>query len=108
MSAQSDNSPASNLHRLDRRGFLRTTGALAAGTLAAPAILRGRDLNSRLNIAIIGVGGRGAANLEAVVSENIVALCDVYEPALTKAAQRFPHAKTFADYRRLYDHAADF
>ena len=61
---------------INRRTFLQTT-AVAAGTLAAPAILRGRDLNSRLNVAVIGVGGRGAGNLEEVSKENIVALCDV-------------------------------
>lgn len=92
----------------DRRGFLRRAAVGAAGTFAAPAFLRGRDLNSRLNVAVIGTGGRGAANLEGVSSENIVALCDVYEPAITRAAKRFPNAKKFADFRKLYDHAKDF
>ena len=54
----------------DRRGFLRRAAVGAAGTFAAPAFLRGRDLNSRLNVAVIGTGGRGAANLEGVSSEN--------------------------------------
>jgi len=46
--------------------------------------------NEKLNIAIIGVGGRGGGNLGSVSSENIVALCDVYEPPVLKAAERFP------------------
>ena len=47
--------------RMTRRQFV--SGALAAtGVLAgAPAILRGQNLNSRLNVAAIGVGGRGSA-----------------------------------------------
>ena len=89
-----------------RRRFLRMT-ATAAGAFAikAPSLLRGRDLNSKLNIAIIGSGGRGAANTAALAAENIVALCDVYEPNLAQAAQKFPKARTFVDFRKLFDHA---
>ena len=63
--------------KITRRAFVG--GALtAAGTvIAAPAILRGQNLNNKLNLAIIGCGGRGADNLKSVASENIVALCDV-------------------------------
>ena len=64
--------------RLDRRRLPKTT-ALSAGTflLGALAFLRDRGLNGRLNVAIIGPGGRGAANTQRVSSENIVTLCDV-------------------------------
>nr|HPK00001.1 Gfo/Idh/MocA family oxidoreductase [Candidatus Hydrogenedentota bacterium] len=97
------------LHHLTRRAFLRSS-VLAGGaaTLSAPAIAQQTGANERLNIAIIGSGGRGAGNLEAVSSENIVALCDVYEPALAAAAQKFPQARTFVDFRKLYDHADEF
>ena len=57
---------------------------------------------------MIGVGGRGAANLAGVASENIVALCDVYEPALDAAAQKSPQARAVGDFRRLFDHANEF
>ena len=73
-----------------------------------PAIVRGRNLNEKLNIAMIGVGGRGAANLEEVASENIVALCDVCEPMIDRAAVHHPHARRYRDFRKLYDHAGDF
>jgi predicted dehydrogenase len=92
-----------------RRTFLKQTTALATSAVfVAPAIVRGRDLNSKLNIAIIGAGGRGASNTSDVANENIVALCDVYEPALGKAAQRFPKARTTDDFRKLFDHANEF
>jgi hypothetical protein len=95
--------------RNSRRRFLGQSAVLAAGAvLGAPAILRGQNLNSKLNIAIIGSGGRGGANLRLVASENIVALCDVYEPNVEKAAQLVPQARKFADFRRLYDHAKEF
>jgi predicted dehydrogenase len=75
---------------------------------AAPAIVRGRNLNEKLNIAMIGVGGRGAANLHGVASENIVALCDVSQPEIDRAALGHPHARCCRDFRRLYDHANEF
>jgi predicted dehydrogenase len=61
-----------------------------------------------LNIAIIGAGGRGGANTDGVKSENIVALCDVNQDALDAAAKKFPKAKTFRDFRKLYDIANEF
>ena len=80
----------------------------AAGTFAAPAVVRGRNVNEKLNIAIIGCGGRGASNLEDVSSENIVALCDVYEPAVERAGETHSKARRCRDFRRLFDHAKEF
>ena len=53
---------SSSIHRAEptRRQF----GLRVAGALAAPAIVRGRNLNEKLNIAVIGVGGRGGSNLQ--------------------------------------------
>ena len=96
-------------HSLSRRSFLRKSAIVAgAATLGAPATIRAQNLNERLNIAIIGAGGRGAGNLDAVKSENIVALCDVNEASLAPAAAKYPKARTFADFRKLYDFAKEF
>jgi hypothetical protein len=57
-----------------RRRFLQTT---ALGTLGFPAILRRQSPGSKLNIVIIGCGGRGGSNMSEMLGENIVALCDV-------------------------------
>jgi len=100
-----DGGPAS---RTSRRHFTRGLAGSAVALFAAPAIVRGRDLNEKLNIAIIGAGGRGAANLDALKGENIVALCDVFEPAVDRAAEKYPKARRERDYRRLYDHASEF
>lgn len=94
--------------RCTRRRFLLRTAASGVSVLAAPAILPGRNLNEKLNIAVIGTGGRGAANMRAVESENITAICDVYEPNLQFAAQRHPRARKEVDFRRLFDHANEF
>src|SRR5579883_476376 len=96
--------PRSSLHR---RAFLKTSAALAAGTaLTAPRFLRARNANEKLNIAMIGSGGRGGYNLKQVESENIVALCDVSKNAVEKAAEKHKSAQKFTDFRQLFDKAA--
>src|SRR5712692_8786018 len=91
-----------------RRRFLGTTGlATASAVLGVPAILHGRSPNEKLNLAIIGCGGRGGSNLGDVSSENIVALCDVNERNLEAAARKFPEARKFIDFRKLYDDAKE-
>lgn len=94
--------------RPTRRQFTKAIAGTAVGAFAAPAIVRGRGLNEKLNIAVIGVGGRGASNLDNVSSENIVALCDVFEPAIDRAASLHPKARRVRDFRKLYDHASEF
>jgi len=93
---------------IDRRKFLQTATAAGAATFAAPALLSARGLNEKLNIAVIGCGGRGASNMGSVESENIVALCDVSGENLDRAAKRHPKARREADFRKLFDHAAEF
>ncbi len=94
---------------LNRHQFLRCSTLAAATTLwAAPALLRGAGLNDKLDIAIIGVGGRGGANLGGVSSENIVALCDVYEEPVNRAAQKYPQARKYKDFRRLFHEIKNF
>lgn len=91
-----------------RRRFGRTVTTAAALTLGAPAFLRARNVNEKLNIACIGVGGRGGSNLNDVSSENIVALCDVFDAAVERAAAKHPKARRFRDFRKVFDHAREF
>jgi hypothetical protein len=86
--------------RVTRREFVGTAAAAVAG---APAILRGQNLNNKLNIAVIGAGGRGRANLKGVSSENIVALCDVDLPALDRVGAAHPDARKVTDFRKLFN-----
>jgi len=83
---------------------------VAASTVAigAPTILRARNLNEKLNLAVIGTGGRGGANMRSVESENIVAVCDVNANNLNFATSRHPNARHTDDFRKLYDHAGEF
>jgi predicted dehydrogenase len=97
-----------------RRDFLRVSGAaLAAGALggcrSAAAALRRRGASERLSVGVIGVAGRGTANLTAALEagENIAALCDVDEAALLaardKVAERCPGVRLYKDFRVLFD-----
>lgn len=94
---------------LSRRRFLGHSALLTgAAVIGSPALLRGAGLNEKLNVAVIGVGGRGGANLNGVSSENIVALCDVHQPPVDRAAQKYPNARKHSDLRRVFDHAQEF
>jgi predicted dehydrogenase len=92
---------------LTRRRFLQQTALAGAAALGAPAFVSCRSPNDKLNVAVIGCGGRGAANLKEVLGENVVALCDVHEGNLLRAAQKAPRAKQFRDFRKLYDGMKD-
>lgn len=88
----------------NRRDFLKTSAAGAAIWVAGPrAISAAGSANEKLNIGAIGVGGRGASDLRNVATENIVALCDVDEIRLGKAAELHPGAKKYFDYRQLLE-----
>jgi predicted dehydrogenase len=94
-------------NRITRRAFHKSAAVVAA-SLAAPGIVRGRNLNDKLNIAMIGSGGRGAANMTGVSSENIVVLCDVNAKAVDAAAVKHPNASKFTDFRKVFDKPAAF
>src|SRR5262245_6287209 len=92
---------------LTRRRFLQATALAGAATLGAPAVVSCRSPSEKLNVVIIGCGGRGAGNMQEVLGENVVALCDVSEQNLHSAAARAPRAKKFRDFRKLYDELKD-
>ena len=89
----------------NRRDFLKTGALAGAGlmVLKSGILEAGQSPNDKLGMAVIGVGGRGGANLGDVKGERIVALCDVNENNLQKAAQQFPEAKTYVDWRQCLD-----
>src|SRR5260221_1874468 len=99
--------------RIDRRNFLQT-GAAAAGLalLPTPASSAPRKLgpNDRLNLAFIGVGGRGGDNLHELsrlTDVNVAALCDVDANSLAKAAQAHARVATYRDFRLMLEKEKD-
>jgi predicted dehydrogenase len=59
--------------------------------------------SEKLNLAGIGVAGQGASDLGQMTSENIVALCDVDWAHAAGTFKKFPQAKKFKDFRKLFD-----
>jgi hypothetical protein len=88
-----------------RRQFLKTAAVAGAGLTILPSGALGGPAapSNKLNVALIGVGGRGRAHFGAVKGENVVALCDVDENALAKAAKTFPDAKHYVDWRKCLE-----
>ena len=89
--------------QLSRRQFLRNTAGAGLLLGMKPAAAFTYQENEKLSIGVIGVANRGKANLEGVASEQITALCDVDETYLRRAAQSFPQAQTYTDFRRMID-----
>jgi predicted dehydrogenase len=91
-----------------RRQFLRRSAGVAASVMIVPShvVARGAEPppSARLNIAAIGVGGMGAGDIGAVApGNNIVALCDVDDRQAAGTQKKFPQAKRFKDFRRMFD-----
>jgi predicted dehydrogenase len=89
---------------LTRRQCLASTAVIGTGFWLESSRRRATAAaNQQLDIAVIGVGGRGLANLQAVAEENVVALCDVDDQRAARAYELFPQAARFRDFRRLLD-----
>jgi predicted dehydrogenase len=88
-----------------RRHFLQASATLGAAAIAFPAILRGQNLNSRINVATIGAGGKGSSDTDetAKAGGHIVALCDVDRGTLDARGAKYPEAKRYRDYRKMLE-----
>jgi predicted dehydrogenase len=91
--------------KMDRRTFLKgaAIGGFSFLFLHDSRLAFSYQQNEKLNIAMIGAGGRGRGNLDGVLSENIVALCDVDERLAYSARQACPNAKFYKDFRKMLE-----
>jgi predicted dehydrogenase len=92
--------------RTNRRRFLQETGLAGIGFWVAGGIAPGapRSTNEKLNVAGIGVGGKGSSDIDqAGELANVVALCDVDDNTLQGKAKQFPKAAKFHDFREMLD-----
>jgi predicted dehydrogenase len=101
-----------------RRTFLKSSVA-AASAFAAPAILRGQNLNDRPRIAVVGMGGRAQSHVESLIELeaegsagcDVAGVCDCDKTALDKAVKvwtdRAGHKLVgWDDMRRVFDDKA--
>ena len=90
----------------DRRGFLRAVG-LAAAALPAARVL---GANERVNLAVIGLGGRGRNHINEYAKLpgcRITAVCDIDQKALDDGAAlveklQQERPKIYGDMRKLF------
>ena len=90
----------------NRRDFLKSTTVAGVGfwTLGgvSPSLAFPRAANEKLNIACIGVGGKGSSDTDQAGNVgNIVAICDIDDNILNGKANRFPKAQKFNDFREM-------
>ena len=90
-----------------RRRFLQTTSAgaatIASGVWTSHLRAASSSPNGKLNLACIGTANRAAADVKGVAGENIVALCDVDQKYLDRAAATHKDARTYVDYREMIE-----
>lgn len=87
---------------------MRTSAVGLAGLTIVPSSVFGKAAgqtapSDKLNIAAVGIGGMGAANLSNMETENIVALCDVDWQYAKGTFDRYSKAKRYWDYRKMLD-----
>jgi predicted dehydrogenase len=92
-----------------RRNFIKTLGFAAGSFYIVPRHVLGKGFlapSDKVNIAGIGCGGKGWSDLMSSWNngaENIVALCDVDFNEAKRAAEKWPNAKKYSDFRELLD-----
>ena len=90
--------------RISRRTFSIATAGL--GIAAVSPRSTHAAASSEVHIACVGVGGKGWSDMgETSVGNQIVAICDVDEGNLAKAAEKFPKAKRYTDWRKMLEQA---
>ncbi len=91
--------------RIWRRDCLKTAAAAAGAFSILPAgLVRGYAANEKIDAAVVGSGiGSFNAKRLAELGENVVALCDIDSGRLAGWARKHPGAKTFTDFRKMYD-----
>ena len=88
---------------MNRRDLLRAGAGIAASTAASARRVLGA--NDRIGVGLIGCGaeGGGIGALAITAGAVLVAVCDVYEPALEKAKAQLKVESGYKDFRRLLD-----
>ncbi|HBX45582.1 MAG TPA: oxidoreductase [Porphyromonadaceae bacterium] len=93
---------------MSRRKFIQAGATAAVGLTVVPSTVLGKSMgytapSDKLNIAAVGIGGMGFANLKNLESQNIVGLADVDWKYSDRVFKHFPKAKKYYDYRKMYE-----
>jgi len=88
-----------------RRQFIYTTAIAGAAAFTGCATRKPRRIsaNDKLNIGVVGAGGKGSSDTDHCAGENIVALCDVDTKTLDSRKAKYPNAKTYQNWREMLE-----
>ena len=101
---------------ISRRSFLKTGTAAAVGLSMAPGMFAApaskkeaapAPMDRKPKTLGVGIGGRGAAVRSALETEEIIGLCDVDTKYAAHVFDRYPNAKRYTDYRKMYEELLD-
>ena len=96
-----------SIQTVSRRQFLGGTAVGALGFTFLPGHVLGlagaTSPNEKLNIAAVGAAGQAASDISNCATENIVALCDVDWAHAAGTFKKFPKAKRYKDFRKMFD-----
>lgn len=98
------------MNLISRRKFISLSAAAASSMIVPRHVLGGRGQTApsdKLNIAGIGVGGQGGGDISQMMSENIVALCDVDWDRAARTFEKFPDVPRYRDFRIMLEKQKD-
>lgn len=94
-----------------RRTFLKSAAAAAFAFQFIPKHVIGEKGSNppsrKINLAAIGGGGQAGSDLGNMAGENIVAICDVDDRRAADSFTRWPDAKRYKDFRKMFDEMSD-
>ncbi len=96
------------MNNITRRNFIKGVGVLGSAAMlgACTSVKKGRDLNGKFRVAVVGVGGRGRAAVDQFAKDpriKMVAFCDVDDTTAAKTYTAFPDIPRYRDYRVMLD-----
>jgi predicted dehydrogenase len=95
--------------QISRRRFIVGSAAAAAGALAASAFGQEKAADrispriDKINIGVVGAGGRGTEDISGCEGQNFIALCDVDDERAAGSFKKFPNAKRYKDWRKMLE-----
>ncbi|MEM8953302.1 MAG: Gfo/Idh/MocA family oxidoreductase [Verrucomicrobiota bacterium] len=91
------------MKKTTRRQFMSTASAAVAASALPRFSIASTDQASKINVALVGIGGMGRYAVGEAVEENLVALCDVDEERGGAAFREHPQVPRFKDFRVMLD-----
>jgi len=104
-------SKSSNNSKLSRRAFVGNAAKATAAFTILPGYVVGglghTAPSDKLNVAAVGIGGKGGDVLRQITDQNIVALCDVDWKYAAAVFDKYPQARKYKDFRRMLEESND-